>query len=137
MTEFEINIGNGFVLRFHSGERDTKCFLLCFCVDLITPKVKGTFKIYNPPFASLPGPGDFLIQLAKDWRGWEGEKAWASLEGELRFSATSDSTGHTYLVASAHTREDSEPTYTKLIVTYAIEAGQLGQIAKDAQAFFK
>ena len=135
MTAFEINIGNGYVLRFHSGERDTNLILLDYCVDLISPKVKGTFKIYNPPFAHPPD--EFLIQLAQNWRGWDGKKTWASLEGELRFSATSDSTGHTYLVASARTRVDSEPNYTELIVTYAIEAGQLAQIAKDAKEFFK
>lgn len=37
--------------------------------------------------------GDFFAELAATWRGWEGERTWRSLEGEVRFGATHDKLG--------------------------------------------
>ncbi|MCZ8095474.1 MAG: DUF6228 family protein [Acidovorax sp.] len=38
--------------------------------------------------------GDFFRDLAANWRGWQGEKSWGTLEGEVTLTATSDGTGH-------------------------------------------
>ena len=36
-------------------------------------------------------------EAARDWRGWQGAKAWESLEGELRLELTTDRSGHVAL----------------------------------------
>ncbi|MFY3384366.1 DUF6228 family protein [Paracidovorax sp. MALMAid1276] len=38
--------------------------------------------------------GEFFNDLAANWSGWEGEKSWGSLEGEVTITATADRTGH-------------------------------------------
>jgi len=55
----------------------------------------GTVEVYElgPPKHLAA----FFRDLALHWRGWQGEKRWASLEGQLSLSAKSDSTGHTQL----------------------------------------
>ena len=61
-------------------------------VSLHGPDFRGACRVYAfEPASHLSG---FFRDLAADWRGWQGTKEWASLEGELRFSATCDSTGH-------------------------------------------
>ena len=37
--------------------------------------------------------------MARDWRGWQGEKTWFAGEGQLYLSATSDRFGHVFLTA--------------------------------------
>jgi hypothetical protein len=39
----------------------------------------------------------FFQSLAAEWRGWEGEKVWESLEEHLTLRCTSDKKGHAYL----------------------------------------
>ncbi len=36
----------------------------------------------------------FFADLASSWRGWDGEKTWASAEGDLEISVTADALGH-------------------------------------------
>src|SRR5690242_6838025 len=37
--------------------------------------------------------GDFLSGLARDWRGWQGERSWSSLEGTLVLCASISKAG--------------------------------------------
>src|ERR1700733_10539260 len=61
-------------------------------VSLSGPSVRGSCVVYaSEPAAHL---GGFFRDLAMNWRGWQGKKEWSSLEGELSFSAMSDSKGH-------------------------------------------
>jgi hypothetical protein len=40
------------------------------------------------------GPPSLLFRdMAESWKGWNGEKVWAALDGELRITATSSSLG--------------------------------------------
>lgn len=41
---------------------------------------------------------DFLGGLARDWRGWDGERSYSSLEGELDITARHDGLGRIQLV---------------------------------------
>lgn len=38
--------------------------------------------------------GQFFTSLAKDWKGWRGERTWATLEGEFELTATTDPLGN-------------------------------------------
>ena len=65
--------------------------------------------------------------FADDWRGWEGVRAWRSLEGELTISATSDKTGHVYL--DVRLREGAPALWT-LDAQLVLEAGMLDDLAR-------
>jgi hypothetical protein len=78
-----------------------------------------------------PNLGAFFRELSENWRGWEGKKSWATLEGELELSATSDSQGHirlAYVVKRPHTDYQWE-----LTGALELEAGQLAAIAAQAE----
>jgi len=75
----------------------------------------------------------FFSDLAAHWQGWSGKKEWGSLEGELSFTATSDSTGHTSLVVRL--RSGPYPYDWTLTATLLIDAGQLEPIAKSMEGF--
>jgi hypothetical protein len=82
------------------------------------------------------GGGDGLnaywADLAESWRGWSGEKAWRSIEGDLDFSATSDRTEHVTLKVTLAYRA---PWRWQTQAILAIEAGQLDGFAAGALAF--
>ena len=63
---------------------------------------------------------EFFRDIAENWRGWQGEKRWTTLEGELEFTATADKTGHVRLGFSLR------PTYTgfQWLLRGALELGK-------------
>ena len=73
-----------------------------------------------------------FVEMAADWRGWTGEKAWQSLEGELQLRAVTDGRGHVGLLAQLS--EGAPPVWT-VTLSLALEAGQLERLARDARAF--
>jgi hypothetical protein len=100
-------------------------------VSLSGPEMHGACRVYaDEPASHLSG---FFRDLATNWRGWQGKKEWSSLEGELRFAATSDSTGHTSL--SVRLRSGPYPFDWSLSAVLLIEAGKLEQVASDIEKF--
>lgn len=75
----------------------------------------------------------FFEDLAENWKGFNGEKEWSSLEGEFSLTCTSDSLGHFVLNATISNNEDTR--YARK--TIFIESGQLEKIALEAKRFFK
>jgi hypothetical protein len=72
----------------------------------------------------------FREMAAVAWKGWEGEKAWESLEGEIRLSFRMDSTGH------VNVRVQIRDVYHWQIDTLlTLESGALASLAGDAEAF--
>ena len=77
---------------------------------------------------------DLFTSIARDWQGWQGERTWASIEGEFRITATTTRLGRvTLMVQLAHT--DGEDDW-RLTIPVFTEAGQLEGIARRAAAFF-
>jgi Family of unknown function (DUF6228) len=74
----------------------------------------------------------FFEDLARNWKGFDGEKEWSSLEGELSLICTSDNLGHFALEATLRNNEDTR--YARK--TFFIESGQLEKIAQEARIFF-
>jgi hypothetical protein len=71
-------------------------------------------------------------RLAEDWRGWDGERGWSSLEGDFDLSATHDGLGHVALAV----RLRSGPYEEDWLVqgTIWVDAGQLNAVARNAAA---
>ena len=77
------------------------------------------------------GPPTLLFQeMARDWKGWSGKKEWAALEGELRLTATSDSSGH-ITVAVYLSYQSGDFTAS---ATISLEAGQLDRVYSNINA---
>lgn len=75
----------------------------------------------------------FFEDLAANWKGFNGEKEWSSLEGEFSLNCTSDSLSHFALEVTIRNNEDTR--YARK--TVFIESGQLEKIALEARNFFK
>jgi hypothetical protein len=113
-------------LRFHSLHGDY------FTASIEGDGPQATQKIWGYTDCQL------LVQLfesiARDWTGWQGERAWESIEGDLRLEITSRSTGQiTIRVALRNYGEDGW-NLQALIFT---EAGQLEGIARQVASFFR
>jgi hypothetical protein len=77
---------------------------------------------------------DLFDSLARDWKGWTEERHWASIEGELDLTASSDSLGHIRLdmvILSNH----PEDNWTVTAPVY-LDAGALDAIAIKVRSFF-
>jgi hypothetical protein len=117
---------DGTILEFSDFDDDY------FNVRISGPNFNGMAKVYFYEPHDLPS---FFADLALHWRGWQGKKEWSSLEGELKFNASSDSTGHINL--STQLRNKPYVFGWTLSTVLLLEAGMLEQIARDAKKFFK
>jgi hypothetical protein len=94
--------------------------------------MKGTVQVDNAPYGQSPAV--LFKQIEEEWKGWEGEKAWTSLEGEFDLVATTDSTGH--VMFSASIRSGYIPPESRLFIEFVVEAGQSELNHKRAKEFF-
>jgi len=78
------------------------------------------------------GLAELFQHFADNWRGWQGNKTWASLEGEISITATSDHLGHVFL--AVRLREGTPPRWT-LDAHLVLEAGMFPKLAADAREF--
>lgn len=76
----------------------------------------------------------FFDRLAADWMGWAGTGEHESHDGQLKLAATSDALGHVALHLTLRDWiGDSEWLCEYML---AVEAGQLGTMARALRAFF-
>jgi hypothetical protein len=82
---------------------------------------------------------EFLVQLfesiALDWRGWQGERTWESIEGDLGLAVSSKSTGQITITITLCSN-DGEDNWRLQVPIYS-EGGQLERIAHQVAAFFR
>lgn len=72
--------------------------------------------------------------VARNWRGWEGEKSGGSIEGDLSLTCESDLLGHTFVrVTLASGPYDHN---WRVEVTIRLDAAQLDGVAKQLRSFF-
>ncbi len=75
-------------------------------------------------------PSAMFREMANEWKGWRGEKAWKDIEGRVALTATSDSTGHTSLAVELIGDDYDRRLYAVLL----FEAGQLEGMANEISA---
>ena len=114
-------------LRLHSRSGDY------FTASIEGDGVQATKSIWGYTDCEL------LVQLfesiARDWTGWQGERAWESIEHDLRLVITSRSTGQ--ITIRVTLRDYHEEQDWQLAIPIFTEAGQLDGIARQAAAFFR
>jgi hypothetical protein len=75
----------------------------------------------------------FFAELAGEWKGWEGEKEWSSVENDFALSAISDGLGHVALHVTLKSGPYEDDWCVKGVIY--IDAGQLAELAHEIKAF--
>jgi Family of unknown function (DUF6228) len=92
------------------------------------PSLSASVSAYDDNYGALV---DFFDDLAASWRGWDGERAFGSLEGDLDLRATQD--GHIRL--SVHLRPVDGPGNWHVHATVTIDPGEdISSGAADVRA---
>ncbi|SEG49223.1 hypothetical protein SAMN04489712_105521 [Thermomonospora echinospora] len=78
---------------------------------------------------------DFLLGLAKDWRGWPGVRSWTSMDGEMTLEAGHD--GRAYVSIAVTLRDcPHDPGGWSARIVLSLEAGEeLRRLADTAERF--
>lgn len=124
---------DNFEIKSNAGPERVE--LKVFNRDFIEVTVTGSELSAQARVAFLGGADgldEYWADIAENWRGWQGEKTWRSLESDLGFAAVSDRAGHVTLKV---TLEYGTPWKWQTQVLLAIEAGQLDGIAATVGAF--
>jgi len=131
--ELEVKGSQGYKMLFHSREHDKNKWLSYYSVTLIAPSMEATVRVDNAPYGV--SPVNLFSEISEQWKGWEGEKSWGSLEGEFNLSVKNDSVGHVIFFTSVQT--EAYPQNSKMVIEFEVELGQLEYLKKQAVEFFK
>ena len=121
-------------LRLHSSRSDLVLEFADvdgdgFRVSVIAHDHSATRRVWAHTDAA--GLGRLFADAAREWSGWNGTKAWESLEGELRLELSTDRLGHVRL----RVRIRSDPggaDQWQLDAELELDAGELDAIARQA-----
>jgi hypothetical protein len=83
---------------------------------------------------TLRGLAALFAELAEDWRGWDGERVWVSLEGELAARATHNGLGTVELVVTLGELEPKATGMWSAQASLFLDAGGLDRMAQEAAA---
>jgi Family of unknown function (DUF6228) len=124
--------GSGALEFFERTPADTRLPLERYKVKLTDQDLHAIGRVYDGHADSNPAP--LFAQMAANWKGWQGQYAWESLEGELCLRCTQDRAGH----VSIRVELRSGPTERDWVVetTIVTEAGQLDGLAEGVERFF-
>lgn len=94
---------------------------------------EATRKVYafDPTDNPLP---KFFQTLASNWRGWDGQMKWTSLEGDFELSCLHDRVGHIATTARLHSNLGGHGWTAE--IRFDLPAGELEEIANELKRFF-
>ena len=102
-----------------------------YVAEIKTSSLSARVAVYD----HLPNRfGEFFEALAKNWKGWPGERSYESLEPMLKLSVKHDGKGFALftVLLRAGAAEDFGWSVSQRL---SVELGQLGQIAQAAGEF--
>ena len=77
---------------------------------------------------------DLFLYMTKEWKGWDGEIKWVSIEQEFSVTCTSDQKGHIAVKLKFSQYEGAEPWEAQVILN--LESGLMEKASKDIKKFF-
>ena len=119
---------SGTILRFSEIDGDY------FHVSIENPIFSGTVRAWG--YTDAHGLVRLFDSLAKDWKGWNGNRDWETIEGEFKISCSHDGLGHIRMSVEIQQDFGSDEPW-KLKAGLIVDAMQLDQIAKDAKNLFQ
>jgi len=131
-TDFIIRTPSGPILKFEKDSEYEVEGWGAFIVSLYNAPMNGTVRLSD---LEPNRWAEYFEDLAKNWKGWKGEKKIGSIEGDLTLKATSDSLGH--ISVRIELKADQGGADWLVAGTLVLEAGSLDMIAKSARRFFK
>lgn len=103
-----------------------------FRAELRSGALEAAVEFYDPGLR--PPVSVFFAELATAWRGWEGERTWQSLEGDVALTATHDQLGT--IALTVRLRSDTYASPGAYLWTAAatlfLDAGGLDALARQA-----
>ena len=90
----------------------------------------------SAPWMGLPEFVVLFEEMARDWRGWDGTKAWRSGVGDLELRCMHDRLGHIGIEVDLRSFEFAGAREWRAVGRVTVEAGQLDEIAREAREFF-
>jgi len=75
----------------------------------------------------------FFDDLAAQWKGWEGEKLWHSVEEDFALSCTSDGLGHVAMKVTLKSGPYKDDWCVQAIIH--VDAGKLEELASKVKEF--
>lgn len=112
--------------QFHHRSKEEAVFSVKLNAPWLRAEARMTTYIYGPPTK-------FFEEIAASWRGWEGEKSWAEIEGRVALRATTDRRGHVALRVKLRP-DPGLPGLAEEVLD--LEAGGLDRLAEDVRGFF-
>jgi hypothetical protein len=103
--------------------------------DFWTAELSGPGLTARRNVDAHPAHGDFRAlfeEMAREWRGWKGEKKWNSIEGNLALACTHDGLGHIEVHVELGL---GVPSAWRASGSLIVEAGQLDALARAATRF--
>jgi Family of unknown function (DUF6228) len=97
------------------------------------PGLMATARVDSFAFDGERMLGLFFRRIADDWRGWDGERDWASIEGLFDLTATHDGRGHIALRVRLRSGLYDEDWNVGGVIW--LDAGGLSDLAREAAAF--
>src|SRR5688572_28385461 len=103
-------------------------------VTLRENEFEASIRVYafDPTEDGLP---KFFASLGRDWKGWDGERRWSSLEGEFELRCEHDSTGHVITTATIRSNRYGHGWMGE--IRFDIAGGKLDKIAAEVDLFFR
>jgi hypothetical protein len=124
--------GSGALEFFERTPVDPRLPIERFKVRLTGLDLSAVARVYSD--AVCGHPAGMFAQMAAHWKGWQGEFAWESSEGELALRCAQDRTGH--VAIGVVLRSGPSEADWMVEATVMAEAGQLEEIAQEAARFF-
>jgi len=134
MEQFEIKDDCGTSVVFHEPRFGEDGYFESYRLRLTNDVLKADIEVDGRRYLNLStGEEEYFADLAKDWRGWTGQKMFESLEHDLQMVAISDHTGHVKIQVRLTKFWPDEVVVSAYVTLYA---GQLDDVAREARKFF-
>ena len=120
------------------SSRDRRCLVFSdhagdyFTATITGDPVSATKKVWG--YTDTQFLVEMFEGIARDWTGWEGERAFESIEGDFRVAATSDRLGPVVLTVSLRSNDLDDHWWAEAPIF--LDAGSLDAVARQVDAFF-
>ncbi len=118
---------------FLTIEREERPTAKWWYVTVETGGLRAATRTDGDPMGIAESIGRFFKSLGEDWRGWDGERTWSSIEGTFALNATHDGLGHVPL--RVHLQQNVYEHAWQVDAVIHLEAGGLPAVAREALRF--
>jgi len=120
------DVNDGWTTRDRAGRLES------FHAKLVLPHLRAEAHVWLSDPAIESNMSDFFADLAENWRGWDGAKAWSTYEGGLALSCNNDGLGHIRVAVALRGRSGDGWLVQGNV---PLDSGQLDHLSRDVATF--